>query len=242
MVLPRLDGLERILDHRFRDPSLLDRAVTHRSAAADTGGNPAMTDNEQLEFLGDAVLGLLVSDHLLAAFPDWSEGHLSRGRAHLVNSASLAAAAQRLGLGEHLRLGRGEEKSGGRHKPALLADVFEALVGAVYLDAGLDPAREFVARALLSPAALDAQGDRLGRADYKSELQEWLQKCGWPAAQYHVLRETGPDHRKTFLVQVSVAGRVTATGAGSNKKESEQLAAQQALEQLRDVQAGQQNE
>jgi ribonuclease-3 len=149
----------------------------------------------------------------------------------------LSAAAQRLGLGGHLLLGRGEEKTGGRRKPALLADAFEALVAAIYLDAGLDPAREFVARALLS-AALDAEGDRIGRADYKSELQELLQKCGWSAAQYHVLREMGPDHQKRFLVEVTVAGRVTATGAGSNKKESEQSAAQQALEQLRGVQAG----
>jgi ribonuclease III len=238
MVPPRLDELERILGHRFRDTSLLECAVTHCSAAANIAGEPSSADNERLEFLGDAVLGMLVSDYLLAAFPGWSEGQLSRGRAHLVNSASLTAAAQRLELGGHLRLGRGEEKSGGREKPALLADVFEALVGAVYLDAGLGPAREFVVRALLSPA-LDAQGDRLGRADYKSELQELLQKCGWPAAQYSVLRETGPDHRKTFLVEVSVEGRVTATGAGSNKKESEQSAAQQALEQLRAVQAGQ---
>ena len=140
-----------------------------------------------------------------------------------------------------MRLGRGEEKSGGRNKPALLADVFEALVGALYLDAGLDTAREFLARTLLSPA-FDAEGDRLGRSDYKSELQEFLQKCGWPAAQYQVLRETGPDHHKTFLVEVSVLGRVTATGAGSNKKESEQLAAQQALKQLRGVQAEQRDE
>jgi len=237
MVLPRLDELEQALGYRFRDASLLERALTHSSAVADSG-EPLPADNEQLEYLGDAVLGLLVSDYLLAAFPNWSEGQLSRARARLVNAVSLNAAAQRLGLGEHLLLGRGEEKTGGRRKPALLADAFEALVAAIYLDAGLDPAREFVARALLS-AALDAEGDRIGRADYKSELQELLQSCGWPAAQYQVLRETGPDHQKTFLVKVTVAGRVTATGAGSNKKESEQSAAQQALEQLRGVQAGQ---
>jgi len=238
MVLPRLDELEQVLGHRFRDASLLERALTHSSAVADSAGEASPADNEQLEYLGDAVLGMLVSDYLLAAFPKWSEGQLSRARARLVNAPSLSAAAQRLGLGGHLLLGRGEEKTGGRRKPALLADAFEALVAAIYLDAGLDPAREFVARALLS-AALDAEGDRIGRADYKSELQELLQKCGWSAAQYHVLRETGPDHQKTFLVEVTVAGRVTATGAGSNKKESEQSAAQQALEQLRGVQAGQ---
>jgi ribonuclease-3 len=238
MVLPRLDEIEEILQHRFRDPSLLERALTHSSAVADGQGEPSSADSERLEFLGDAVLGMLVSDYLLASFPDWSEGQLSRGRAHLVNAASLSAAAQRLGLGGHLLLGRGEEKTGGRRKPALLADAFESVVGAIYLDAGLDLARSFVTRALLS-AALHAEGDRLGRADYKSELQELLQKCGWPAARYRVLRETGPDHQKKFLVEVSVAGRVAATGAGSNKKESEQSAAQQALEQLRGVQAGQ---
>ncbi|HEY4580018.1 MAG TPA: ribonuclease III [Candidatus Acidoferrales bacterium] len=237
MVLPRLDEIEEILQHRFRDSSLLERALTHSSAVADGPGEPPSADSERLEFLGDAVLGMLVSDYLLASFPDWSEGQLSRGRAHLVNAASLSAAAQRLGLGGHLLLGRGEEKTGGRRKPALLADAFEAVVGAIYLDAGIDPAREFVARALRT--AIEAEGDRLGRADYKSELQELLQKCGWPAARYRVLRETGPDHQKKFLVEVSVAGRVAATGAGSNKKESEQSAAQQALEQLRGVQAGQ---
>jgi ribonuclease-3 len=119
--------------------------------------------------------------------------------------------------------------------------VFEAVVGAVYLDGGLVPAREFVTRALLVPT-VDAQGELLGRGDYKSELQELLQKNGWPVAQYSVLRETGPDHRKIFLVEVSVAGRVTATGSGSSKKEAEQLAAQQALEQLPGSVAGQQNE
>jgi len=237
MALQGLAELERIVGHSFRDLSLLERAVTHSSAAADSAESP-QSDNERLEFLGDAVLGMLVSDYLLAAFPAWNEGHLSRGRSRLVNSVSLSVAAQRLGLGEHLRLGKGEEKSGGREKPALLADVFEAVVGAVYLDGGLDPTREFVTRALLVPA-VSAQGELLGRGDYKSELQELLQKNGWPVAQYSVVRSTGPDHRRVFLVEVSAAGRVTATGSGSNKKEAEQLAAQQALEQLRSALTGQ---
>jgi ribonuclease-3 len=240
MALEAPAELDRIVGHCFCDRSLLERALTHSSAAGDAGqSSPA--DNERLEFLGDAVLGMLVSDHLLAAFPGWSEGHLSRGRARLVNSASLTAAAQRLGLGEHMRLGRGEEKSGGREKPALLANVFEALVGALYLDGGLAPAREFVMRSLLVPA-IEEHGDLLGRGDFKSELQELLQKNGWPLAEYSIVRETGPDHRKTFLVEVSVAGRVTATGSGSSKKESEQSAAQQALEQLRGASDGPQNE
>jgi ribonuclease III len=236
MALQRLEDLQRIVGHGFRDVSLLERAVTHSSATADAGES-AHGDNERLEFLGDAVLGMLVSDFLLAAFPEWNEGHLSRGRSRLVNSVSLSAAAQRLGLGEHLRLGRGEEKSGGREKPALLADMFEAVVGAIYLDGGLIPAREFVTRALLVPE-VDAQGELLGRGDYKSELQELLQKNGWPVAQYSVVRESGPDHRRIFLVEVSAAGGVTATGSGSSKKEAEQLAAQQALEQLRGALAG----
>jgi ribonuclease III len=240
MALEGLEELERIVGHRFRDRSLLERAVTHSSAAADTE-NLSAADNERLEFLGDAVLGMLASDHLLAAFPGWSEGRLSRGRARMVNSASLAAAARRLRLGEFMRFGHGEEKSGGREKPALLANVFEAVVAAVYLDGGLTPAREFVTRTLLVPA-VEAHGELLGRGDFKSELQELLQKNGWPAAQYSVVREIGPDHRKTFLVEVSAAGRVTASGSGSSKKESEQLAAQQALERLRGALAGQQNE
>jgi ribonuclease-3 len=234
MVLARFDDLERILGHRFTDRALLERAVTHSSAVADTDSFRA--DNEQLEFLGDAVLGMIVSDHLLSAFPSWSEGQLSRARARLVNSASLAAAAMRLELGEHMRLGRGEERSGGRDKPALLANVFEAIVGALYLDGGLLPSREFVARTLLIPG-VDEHGPRLVRGDYKSELQELLQRSGWPPAQYRILRETGPDHRKTFLVEVSVPGRVSASGSGLSKKEAEQLAAQQALEQLLSISA-----
>jgi ribonuclease-3 len=235
-----LEQLERIVGYRFRDRSLLDRAVTHSSAAGDTA-DASIADNERLEFLGDAVLGMLVSDHLIGAFPDWKEGQLSRGRARLVNSVSLSAAAQRLGLGEHMRLGRGEEKTGGRDKPALLADVFEAIVGAVYLDGGLIPAREFVTRAVLSPE-VGAQGELLGRGDYKSELQELLQKNGWSAAQYSVVSQTGPDHRKVFHVNVIVAGRVTAAGSGSSKKEAEQLAAQRALEQLGGVEAAHEND
>jgi ribonuclease III len=237
MALQELEELERIAGHHFRDASLLERALTHSSAAADSGA-AGQGHNERLEFLGDSVLGMLVSDHLLAAFPAWSEGQLSRARARIVNSASLTAAAQQLGLGEYMRLGRGEEKSGGREKPALLANAFEAVIGAIYLDGGLVPAREFVVRTLLTPA-VDVQGESLGRGDFKSELQELLQKNDWPAAHYSVLRESGPDHRKTFLVEVSVGSQVTATGSGSSKKESEQRAAEQALGQLRDVLAGQ---
>jgi ribonuclease-3 len=227
----RMEELERSVGHRFRDPHLIERALTHRSAAAISG--EASVHNEQLEYLGDAVLGMIVSEYLLRAFPHWSEGQLSKSRARLVNAASLYSAARRLGLSEHLRMGRGEEKTGGREKPALLADAFEAVVAAIYLDAGLEAASEFVGRALLH-AAIHAEGRGLEQSDYKSALQEFLQARGLPVARYDVVRETGPDHQKKFWVQVSISGIAGATGEGSTKKEAEQSAAEQALERLRD--------
>jgi ribonuclease-3 len=224
----QLEELEQVLGHRFRDPALADRALSHRSVVADRA---AAVNNEQLEYLGDAVLGMLVSEYLIRAFPHWTEGQLSKSRARLVNAGSLCAAARRLGLGEHMRFGRGEEKTGGRHKPALLGDAFEAIVAAIYLDGGLEAARGFVNRALLE-VAVEAEGQRLELSDHKSALQELLQARGLPVARYNVVRETGPDHRKTFWVEVHVAGLVAAGGSGANKKEAEQSAAERALEQL----------
>ena len=220
----RLEELEQTIGHRFRQPELLERALTHRSAAPDGTVTEIRADNEQLEYLGDAVLGMLVSEYLVGAFPHWSEGQLSKSRARLVNAASLHTAARRLNLGEHLRLGKGEEKTGGREKPALLADALEAVVAAVYLDAGLPASREFVKRALLDEA-IDLEGNRLELSDHKSALQEFLQAQGLASPRYTVLRETGPDHRKTFWMQVDVPGLVNATGTGANKKEAEQSAA-----------------
>jgi ribonuclease-3 len=238
MVEPRLEDLERALGYRFRQPALAERALTHCSAAIGRGPDKSSSDssgdNEQLEYLGDAVLEMLVSDHLFRVFPDWSEGQLSKSRARLVNAVSLSNAARRLGLGEYLRLGRGEEKTGGREKPALLGDAFEAVVAAIYLDAGLEAAREFVTRALID-AALEAEGSALGRSDHKSALQELLQARGLPPARYEVIRESGPDHQKTFWVKISVPELLSATGAGTNKKEAEQSAAEQALEQLQSL-------
>lgn len=228
----RLEELEQAIGYRFRQPNLLERALTHRSAVPDDAAIRIRTDNEQLEFLGDAVLGMLVSDYLTSAFEEWSEGQLSKSRARLVNAASLYTAARRLALGNYLRLGKGEEKTGGREKPALLADAFEALVAAIYLDGGLPAAREFVKSALLD-TAVEVEGSRLGSSDNKSALQEFLQARGLPPARYAVVRETGPDHQKTFWIQVDVPGLVNATGTGANKKEAEQSAAAQALEMLR---------
>ena len=231
--------LEDRLGYRFRDPDLLERALTHSSAVpekrAECSGNAAdaaaIQDNERLEFLGDAVLELLAREYLLESFPEWSEGQLSKSRAGLVNAHSLEDAARRINLGEHLRLGRGEEKTGGREKPALLADAFEAVVAAVYLDAGLGSTREMLKR-LLFEQALEERGVRIADSDRKSALQEFLQGNGKPPAEYRLSGESGPDHQKMFQGEVWIDGERMATGEGSTKKEAEQRAAQSAMEIL----------
>jgi len=232
-------ALEERLGHKFLSRELLDRALTHssaipelRGAGADTLGSlPQWSDNERLEFLGDAVLELLASEYLLAAFPDWSEGQLSKSRARIVNASALESAARRLRLGEHLRLGRGEEKTGGREKQTLLADAFEAVVGAVYLDAGLAATRHLLHRTLFEQA-LEERGERIAESDRKSALQEFLQGRGQPPAEYRLAGESGPDHQKTFQIEVWINGECLARGEGSTKKEAEQQAARSALQQL----------
>jgi ribonuclease-3 len=231
MAIRELAELESEIGHQFRTPELLEQALTHSSRLPERSSDDPSADNERLEFLGDAVLELLVSEELIRIFPDWNEGQLSKSRARLVNATSLHAAAQRLSLGNYLRLGRGEEKTGGRAKPALLADAYEAVVAAIYLDAGLESAREFIQLTLVKDAiALEAEF--LGRSDYKSALQEWLQAQGKSPGDYRVVEETGPDHEKTFRVQVSIAGVVAAVGVGKTKKEAEQVAALAALNRL----------
>ena len=228
---PERRALEAALGHRFGHPEWLERALTHSSRRQELTPEGGAEDNEKLEFLGDAVLGLLVSEYLVRLFPGWSEGRLSKSRARLVSAGSLYAAAQRLSLGQHLRLGRGEEKTGGREKPAVLADAYEAVVAAIYLDAGLDAARAFVQSSLLEEA-IRSEAHRLGEPDHKSGLQELLQGRGLPPAEYRVVSERGPDHRKTFVVEVWVAGKALACATGANKKGAEQSAARVALEQL----------
>lgn len=234
------DGaFEERLGYKFSTRELLDRALTHSSAVPElraAGGEEAVSallprDNERLEFLGDAVLELLTSEYLLATFPEWSEGQLSKSRARIVNAGSLEAAARRLRLGEHLRLGRGEEKTGGREKQTLLADAFEAVVAAVYLDGGLGAAREVLRRGLFEQA-LEERGDRISESDRKSALQELLQGQGRPPAEYRIAGESGPDHQKIFQIEVWIDGEYMATGEGSTKKEAEQRAARTALELL----------
>jgi ribonuclease-3 len=231
MAAGEIAELESVLGHRFRDPSLLFRALTHSSRIPERESDDPVEDNEKLEFLGDAVLELVVSEQLVRVFPDWGEGKLSKSRARLVNAAALSLAAQRLGLGQHLRLGRGEEKTGGRSKPALLADAYEAVISAIYLDSGLEAARGFVNRSLVE-GAMTVEAERLGRTDHKSALQELLQSRGIAPGSYHIVEETGPDHQKMFRVEVRISGNITAVGMGRTKKEAEQLAAVAALNML----------
>ena len=215
--------LEAIIGHHFAAPELLQRAFTHRSYRQLSEG----VDNERLEFLGDRVLGLIVSEYLCQTFSDWDAGQLSKGLARLVSATSLHAAAKRLGLGAHLRLGAGEEKTGGRDKRRLLADVFEAILGAIYLDAGLPAAAAFLHRTLLGPAFGAHAG--LERTDHKSALQEWLQQRGRPSVEYRVHRESGPDHQKIFEVEVWHSDQRLSASEGRSKKEAEQEAARLAL-------------
>ena len=230
--LPDLEPLENLLDYKFKTRALLERAVTHRSWAHEQVA-PGAEDqarqlhNEALEFLGDSVVGLVVADYLCRAYSGGTEGELSRMKHRLVSAPTLAAASVRLNLGDFLRFGRGEERSGGRRKSALLADVLEAITGAIFVDGGLEPAAQFVLKALgeelqkVTPSAAAA-------ADYKTMLQEKLQAERRQAPRYSVVEASGPPHRRTFHVEVSWDnGRVRAEG--SSKKTAEAAAAKEAL-------------
>ena len=231
MAFTEIAELESILGHQFRDARWLHQALMHSSRIPERAAEEPAESNEKLEFLGDAVLELIVSEELVREFPDWSEGQLSKSRARLVNATAISLSAQRLGLGKYLHLGRGEEKTGGRTKPALLADAYEALIAAIYLDGGLEAARGFVRRTLVE-GAITSEAERLGHTDHKSALQEFLQSRGMAPGAYHVIAESGPDHQKTFRVEVRIAGQASAIGSGRTKKEAEQSAAIAALIQL----------
>jgi ribonuclease-3 len=222
--------LERKLGYRFRDRGLLEQALTHRSHAQedDTG---AVDDNESLEFLGDAILGFVVADLLYQEFPEYDEGQKSKIKAALVSKPALARIGERLALGDALILGRGEEKTGGRRKQALIADTCEAILAAIYLDGGIEPARSFIVEHLhplieraREPALLTAL-----TGDYKSALQELLQSRNAPPPEYRLAGESGPAHRKQFAVELWAEGRCVTRAEGRTKKEAEQHAAQQAL-------------
>jgi ribonuclease-3 len=220
-----LESLAQRLEQPFRNLGLLDQALRHSSYAHDNPGSGP--SNERLEFLGDAVLALTVSALLLARFPDSSEGELSRGRAALVNARQLAALARRLGLGAYLLLGRGEEGQAGREKPSLLANALEALLGAVYLDCGLEAAAQLTAR-WFSPLISTA----LPGQDFKTSLQEFTHARYKVPPSYHLMAESGPGHARHFQVEVRLQDLPLAQGEGRTKKEAEQRAAQRALEIL----------
>jgi ribonuclease-3 len=225
--------LERRVGYTFRDPGLLEHALTHTSRANEDASG-GVIDNESLEFLGDAVLGFAIADLLFRRFPDRDEGWKSKMKAALVSTASLARLAEGLNLGEHLLLGRGEEKTGGRRKQALLADGYEALIAAIYLDGGVEQATAFIGREFtpLIPLVTDAGAPVVAFRDYKSVLQERVQSAGDPPPEYVVIGEFGPDHSKLFQVEVRLGGRALADAKGRSKKEAEQEAARLALEKL----------
>jgi len=225
-----LEELQSQIGYQFSNPQLLLEALTHSSFAQETASDGR--DNEQLEFLGDAVLNFVVSVRLADAFPEYAEGNLSRARARLVAAEHLAQAAARLQLGEYLRLGRGEEKTGGRSKSNLQVNALEAVIAALYRDGGLDAARSFIERFVL-PEDLSSRADELFSTDFKSALQEYLQGGKGDPADYRVVEESGPEHQKTFTVEVTVNDDLTARGSGGSKKAAEQQAARLLLERLR---------
>lgn len=233
MTQSLLDEACNTVGYVFRHPHLLDEALTHKSHVNEVKGKREK-HNERLEFLGDAVLSLVMNHELVHTFPDFTEGDLSKLKARLVSETTLAKAARRLGLGPLLRLGRGEELTQGREKNSLLANALEALTAAVYLDGGLEAARAFILRTFaqdLEELTVHETPDLVvDRQDCKTRFQEWSQKWFEALPQYAVVRESGPDHQKTFEVQLIVNGEVLGTGTGRTKKEAEQGAAKQALQ------------
>jgi ribonuclease-3 len=243
-----LSALQAALGHNFRNPEMLERALTHssraheESKAAGQESPVEKLDNEQFEFLGDAVLGLVTSELLFGRFPGFHEGQLSKLKAHLVSAGHLVKVATSLDLGQYLRLGRGEERSGGRAKSTLLSDALEAVIAALYLDAGLDLAREFIVRRIIEPELEQITSETepdFSLTDYKSALQELVQSTGRLQPVYATVKEEGPDHRKTFTVEARIflpqqqGPEFVARAAGATKKKAEQQAARQVLEYLK---------
>ena len=226
------DSPPSISNYRFVNVAFLNEALTHKSYVNEQRVS-GQNHNERLEFLGDAVLSLIVSDYLASRYPELSEGALSQLKAKLVSEAPLAKAARRLDLGARLKLGRGEELSKGREKPSLLADGLEAVIAAVYLDGGLEACRNFTIHVLGEELRqIDESQMKPGGGDYKTRFQEWCQKHHDVLPRYVIARETGPDHQKLFEVEVFLNDAIYGLGRGYSKKEAEQQAAQRALEQV----------
>ena len=224
-----LEKLQENLGYRFRDESLLRGALYH-SSYANEHRNENIVSNERLEFLGDAVLGFVSAEFLYSRFPNAPEGELTRIRAALVREESLFEVAQALQLGECLMLGKGEESGGGRQRPSILADCTEAVFAAVYLDGGMDCARDLIHRVLLSKGDITVAESR--RRDYKTELQELVQRKPHQVLRYELVGQSGPDHAKVFTVAVLLNGDPVGEGSGHSKKEAEQASARAALEKL----------
>jgi len=219
--------LEAKLGYTFRDEALLRHALTH-SSYANEHKNEGLTSNERLEFLGDSVLGMVVADHLYRTHPDMPEGELTRTRAALVCEGSLHEIAKELELGDYLRLGRGEDAGGGRRRPSILADAVESLLAAVYLDGGIEPARK-----IIQMLVLNREVERTVDRDYKTTLQELVQRKPGSVITYQLIRESGPDHCRLFEMEVSIGGVPAGQGEGRTKKEAEQQAAKAAIAALK---------
>jgi ribonuclease-3 len=246
-----LSALEKALEHRFGCRALLEQAVTHASYARElesqnvAAGTPApAADNEQMEFLGDAVLGFVVSRELFQRFPEYQEGELSKLRAHLVSARHLLRPARELEIGQYLRLGRGEERSGGRSKVALLVDALEAVIAALFLDAGLEVAQRFIQQSILEPGLAEVHQNgstELPVIDYKSALQEAVHASGRSQPRYVLIKEEGPDHRKMFTMEAQVPAAPNGDkgfarrAEGNTKKLAEQRAAREAWDFLQSL-------
>ena len=222
-----INELENAIGYQFRNITLLQNALSH-SSYANERWHDSLKSNERLEFLGDSVLGMLVADYLYRNFPDRPEGELTRMRADMVCEKTLATVANRLNLGKHLLLGKGEEQGGGRKRDSILADAVESVIAACYLDGGMDAAKAFVEKFILVNVPLR----KLNNADYKTALQELVQQKKNQMIAYRLVGESGPDHDKQFRVELTINGEIVGTGIGSSKKRAEQDAARQALEAL----------
>jgi len=220
-----METLEAKLGYRFKDRKLLENALTHSSYANEN--HSPMGSNERLEFLGDSILGMVTADHLYAEHPEEPEGDLTRTRAALVCEESLVEVAQTLDLGAYLRLGKGESAGGGRGRPSIRADAVEAVLAAVYLDGGLEEARKIIRRFILNK-----ETEKSASRDYKTALQELVQRESGQVLAYRLAGESGPDHDKLFTVEVELNGAVVGSGRGRSKKEAEQMAAKAAIARL----------
>lgn len=225
-----MDALESKLGYTFHDRRLLENALMHSSYANENRAR-GCTSNERLEFLGDSVLGMVTATRLYHLYPDMPEGKMSRLRAELVCEQSLHAVALELKLGDYIRLGHGEARNGGRERPSILADAVEAIIAAMYLDGGLEPARRFILDHILTGLA-DGQMHHV--SDYKTDLQERVQRKPGQTLEYTLCSESGPDHNKTFTMNVLLNGKEIGRGSGRTKKEAEQAAAKCALERMKD--------